>query len=204
MENTFKVPKGCLVVPKDDGSGYLPFLVNVREEDIIWSKKNKKIESVIDKFLFETGGELYTINPGTSYKMEKDGWSCEICTDGSVVATKTMKIDDSFVFKDESHYCLRAQGISLPVLFLYDREFNIQATKCSYNDQLTMSTINTPLAGTTSWTYTGDDGKSKTFSGYRSMIMEIYSPIYKFPETFIKDMTGSYIFITVKGYIPTV
>ena len=199
-----KVPKGSVIVQKEDGRGYVPFLISVRDEDIIWGKLNPPIENVIDKFLSESSGEMNAIYPGKRYRIESDGWTCEINSDGSAIATKKIVIDSTFSFSDDTHKCLRSTDIPLPVLFLYGREFNIQVTKCSYNNQISCSAINVPLGGTTLWECIGTDGNMRTYTGYKSIITEIHSPVDRFSDTIINDANGSYLFVMIKGFIPVI
>ena len=125
------VPRGFLVVPQEDGK-QVPFLIKVRNDDVIWTK-NELIEKSVSEITGDEYKEFTLINPGATYRLVKNDWSCEIQSDGFTTMTKQFKIDGNFDFYSNSngvsnHTILESLQIDLPLFVVMGSYMNAQST----------------------------------------------------------------------------
>ena len=193
-----KVPRGFLVTqaqnPKD---GYVPFLINVREEEIIWNDK-KEIIPFINQFVKGEQIIKEDVTPGYDYRIIKDGWACEIKPDGLITASKSIRIDETFDVVGEGQHLLRREHIMLPCLVFANQFLNIQVTTCSTNSAIAFAKANVALPVITTW----NDQYNRKRYGYREFQLDIYNPDVLFSITFEDVLRESSVFVTVRACLP--
>ena len=91
----FNCPIGMLIT-QDESGDYVPFLVKVRDKEIIWDMDKYTDETV--NAINNIGADIVTINdPLPSYRVLKDGWIIMSYYDGTIEAHKEIKFNDSSV-----------------------------------------------------------------------------------------------------------
>lgn len=196
-----KCPTGWLVVPSETGDEYVPFFIQVRDEDIHW-KSNDKLLTYINKNINEPNDSISQLNPGQTYKINRNDWLIELQSDGSITATRQLKIDSEFEYTNGGTTINRQ--IELPFGLCVDNQFNIQTTLATTGNDVIddLSYANMSVNRTTPSSYEKVDGSNVDV--YNSFMVTINSPIYRLSESFIVDYKDAMIFITVKGNLPIV
>ena len=199
-----EIPRGFLVTQrKDEAGNYIPFLVKVREEDIIWKDhKDSTFARIMESFPDSANGNDKIVPLHFGYRTVKNGWFCEIAQDGLATLTKAIPFDNGFTI-NESNTILTCEQVKLPFLLINDDAFHIQLTKNSLCDEITLADLNVVKNATTTWQY-NYGGKNKTFTGYDNFKLQVVSPLYKFHSDFSSrdNYKNSKLFILVRGYLP--
>lgn len=110
------VPSGFLVVQDSPDGKYVPFLVKVRSDDIVWKNNDVAIEYMI-KQLCGNNATLVEVKPNSSYRL-------------SVPVTQEIKIgnDSKMYFKNGNNYNVFSLG-STGSFSTYDVDVNGDGTK---------------------------------------------------------------------------
>lgn len=89
----FDCPVGMFIT-QDESGDYVPFLLQVRDKEIIWDMDKFSIETV--NAINNMKPDVVSINyPLPSYRILKDGWNIVAHYDGTIEAQKEIKFNDS-------------------------------------------------------------------------------------------------------------
>ena len=103
MEN-FSCPTGFLIAQDEEGN-YVPFLVKVRDQEILWNNSESNFSKEFLEKLKELGCNNIIENPPSpSYSFELDGWNGKIESDGTISAVREYRfteIEEFFVLRDK-------------------------------------------------------------------------------------------------------
>lgn len=196
---TRKVPRGFIIEPDETGEHYVPYLVRVRDADILWAQE-KNIRTILSSYVSATKKfKIVPVNPGTSYHVEKDGWMCEIRSDGFTTISRDIQFTSAFRFTENNNQSITYTDLPLPMLFLKNHNFNVQATMSAFADELKTASINVTPNNSVKYKALVN---GSVIEGYSILNLEVISPIYRIPSNFVSVFNGSKVYIKVSGYIP--
>lgn len=203
-----KVPYGFMAVPKEGCPGeYIPFLIKVREQEIIWKNyKESNLGKIIERFTGKTAGRYDIVPVHHSYRLNKNGWFCTVDQDGLAVLTKSIPIDNHFSISEDLAV-LTYRNVDLPFVFINNEDFSVQVTKNSVYDEVTVASTNVLLNTASTWQYSYVENNktiNKNFTGYKDFGLQLVSPVFKFHSDFalMDACTKSKLMVMVRGYIP--
>jgi hypothetical protein len=188
---TTPCPRGVLIVPDADHKKSIPFLITVREEDVLWNKKDiEAIKTKIKNKLSENDeANIEVLNPKPSYRFNYNDWVCCIESDCYCTLTKKINIDDSFVRDELIDIRIKRPNIELP--FLMEDSINIQLTK-----NMTPSTL-----------YSVNDvsvfGVNKNENNLIESFNVALQSSSRISDTYVDDFNGCFIYISISGYVAT-
>lgn len=224
--SNIEIPRGVILVPDKDGKN-VPFLIKVRDKDVVWTDTDKTKERVRNVAIRKYD-KLTVVSPKESYHVSKDGWSCDIRSDGYTVMTRRIPIDNNFRFNlDNYNHLLEYNGVELPLFIILGNTISVQTSiiqDMAYIKDETNTDINQfhignvsdgsntirqyLLAATTSTSFNYKPIKydipdsSAYYYGYDKINIYLYSPL-EIPTNFYSSNNAS-VSIEIRGYIPIV
>lgn len=211
---TKQVPSGVIAVPDPNNAGeYIPFLVKVRDKEIIWTP-NDNVESAALGYSY--GSTSDTTKPTLMYHVMTDaGYNVEIYSNGYTVMTKLFKFNE---FNLQTNPAYAITNSSLPIPLVANKTLSMSANIISDiapNGSFSNARDFFPEIDNTSivfqpnmkWqrsiSYVNDDGTqgTSTFNVYSSYSMRAFSPIYKFDYPNSSKYNNVRVSVTIKGYI---
>lgn len=137
---TFKCGKGFVATPSEDGSDTLvPFFIQVRDKDIIWSIDDFPKELVN---LYCTNNDPIVTAPVKEIKINHKGWNVTLSQEYDYTATKSISIGDSGIFELSEDMTMLETKIELPFNTKYDlSQLTILCTVDTEVEELLMSLV---------------------------------------------------------------
>ena len=127
--------KGWILAPSPTDGVNVPFFVYVRDKDIQWDESN--LPENLNKLSLK-GTDREVFYPNYQWKFEFNNWIINLYQDGSYEAIKKISVTDFFTYNTESNLTAK---IILPFETINDKNFSIQSTIISSDDDITGSTI---------------------------------------------------------------
>lgn len=212
---TKQVPSGVIAVQDPNNAGeYIPFLLKVRDKEIIWSPNDNIAESTMGYMPY--GGTADINKPKLTYHFIADsGYNVEIYSNGYAIMTKLFKFNE-FKLQNNSAYAII--NSSLPVPLVANKSLSMSANIVSDiapNGSISNTWDFMPEIDNTSISFQmnmkwqrsmnfineDDTTETSTFNVYSSYSMRAFSPIYKFDYPESSKYNDVRISVTIKGYI---
>lgn len=105
MEN-YNCPTGFLIAQDEQGN-YVPFLIKVRDKELLWTNDSSNFNDDFLNKLKEYGcTNIIQSNPSPSYSFELDGWSVKIENGADITAVREFRfreIEEFFTLREEDN-----------------------------------------------------------------------------------------------------
>ena len=201
-------------MPNGTNSPYIPFLLKVRDKEVIWSQNDNLAEATLGYLPY--GGTADINKPKIAYHfISESGDNVEIYSDGYAVITRLLKFSD-FVLHENKSYILTE--LTLPVPLVANKTLSMNANIISdiapdgsitnvrdFFPEIDNASISFQLnlKWQRSITYTNENGTNETsaFNVYSRYSMRVFSPIYKFDDPNSSKYNNVRVSVTIKGYI---
>lgn len=201
-------------MPNGINNPYIPFLLKVRDKEVIWSQNDNLAEATLGYLPY--GGTTDINKPKIAYHfISESGDNVEIYSDGYTVITRLFKFSD-FVPHENKSYILTE--LTLPVPLVANKTLSMNANIISdiapdgsitnlwdFFPEIDNASISFQLnlKCQRSITYTNENGinETSTFNVYSSYSMRVFSPIYKFDDPNSSKYNNVRVSVTIKGYI---
>lgn len=201
-------------MPNAINNPYIPFLLKVRDKEVIWSQNDNLAEATLGYLPY--GGTADINKPKIAYHfISESGDNVEIYSDGYAVITRLLKFSD-FVLHENKSYILTE--LTLPVPLVANKTLSMNANIISdmasdgsmtnvwdFFPEIDNASISFQLnlKWQRSITYTNENGtnETSTFNVYSRYSMRVFSPIYKFDDPNSSKYNNVRVSVTIKGYI---
>lgn len=213
--NTKQVPSGVIAVQDpNNAEEYIPFLLKVRDKEIVWTPNDNIIESTIAYIPYNGTADIN--KPKLTYHfISESGDNVEIYSDGYAVITRLFKFSE---FNLQSNTAYATANMSLPIPLVASKSLSMSANIISDiapNGSLSnmldfipeIDNISISFQMNMKWqrnmNFTNENGTTETsvFNVYSNYSMRAFSPIYKFEDPNSSKYNNVRISVTIKGYI---
>lgn len=125
-----KCQKGWILTPSPTDGEYVPFFVQVREQDVVYDEDNLPDEL---KNIYNSGNNKKFLTNNKYWKFDYKNWNIKLKSDGSYEATKKISIGEEFETPVTSNINILSVNLELPFETKNDNEFTVQFTISSTN-----------------------------------------------------------------------
>ena len=214
-DTTKQVPRGVIAVEDPNNAGeYIPFLLKVRDKEVIWTPNDNVKTAGIGYFPYDNSEDIY--KPKLTYHfISNTGYNVEIYSNGYAIATKLFKFNE-FTLQPNNAYAVTISHLPIPLVANKALSMNANvisdiAPSGSINNTWDflpeIDNMNISFTMNVKWersmTFTNEDGTTETslFNVYNSYAIRACSPIYKFDYPNSTKYNNVRVAVTMRGYI---
>lgn len=213
--NTKQVPRGVIAVEDPNNAGeYIPFLLKVRDKDVIWTPNNNVETAGLGYFPYDNSEDIN--KPKLTYHFISDtGYNVELYSNGYAIITKLFKFSD-FSLQSNNAYALTTSYLPIPLVANKTLSMNANViSDIAPNgnisntldflpeiDNMSISfTMNMKWERSISFINENGTNETSTFNVYSRYSMRVFSPIYKFDDPNSTKYNNVRVAVTIRGYI---